>query len=303
MENRYSSSFDHLVKPQHPTIPVNIPDSFAQPWLTGAIVNAILLTPLIFIRKKLLTPAGVFHAWLLGTLLWGSFKSSSAPWYWVPGGYTIMVVYFILGNSVTKIGAAEKEALGIAEARGGARGPGNVWGSALISAVCALAFWIVKVRETQEAMQTGGQIAPWYFQAIPLLLLAYIAAIATKLADTCGTEIGKAYGKTTYLITTLKPVPRGTEGAVSLEGTIAGIVGSLILAVLAWAVGIIPHQLPIGILWVVVAAFIATTIESLIGATIEGKLPFLTHDVVNILNTLIGAIVAVGLAIGTGYLP
>jgi uncharacterized protein (TIGR00297 family) len=282
---------------------VLIPDSFAQPWVVGAIANAVLLTPLLFLRKKLLTPAGVFHAWLLGTILWGSFKSSSAPWYWLPGGYVIMVVYFILGSGVTKIGAAEKKALGIAEKRDGARGPENVWGSALISAICALAFWIVKVRETQEAMQTGGQIAAWYFQVIPLLLLAYVAAIATKLSDTCGTEIGKAYGKTTYLITTLQSVPRGTEGAVSLEGTIAGIIGSLILAVLAWVVGIIPHQLPIGILWVVIAAFVATNIESLIGATIEGKVWGLTHDVVNILNTLIGAIVSVGLALVSGYMP
>jgi uncharacterized membrane protein len=282
---------------------VNIPDSFAQPWLIGAIVNAALLTPLLFIPKKLLTPAGVFHAWILGTILWGSFKSPAVPWYWLPGGYIVMVVYFILGSGVTKVGAAEKEALGIAEARGGARGPENVWGSALISAIAALAFWIVKVMETQAAMRSGGQVDPWYFQVIPLLLLAYIAAIATKLSDTCGTEIGKAYGKTTYLITTLKPVPRGTEGAVSLEGTIAGIIGSLILAILAWYVGIIPHQLPIGILWVVIAAFVATNIESLIGATVEGKVWGLTHDVVNILNTLIGAIVAVGIALVAGYTP
>lgn len=280
-----------------------IPDSFAQPWLIGACVNAALLTPLLLLPKKLLTPAGVFHAWILGTILWGSFKSPAVPWYWLPGGYVVMVIYFILGSGVTKIGAAQKEALGIAEKRGGARGPENVWGSALVSAICALAFWLVKVRETQEALQTGGQVSPWYFQAIPLLLLAYVAAISTKLADTCGTEIGKAYGKRTFLITTLQPVPRGTEGAVSLEGTIAGIGGALLLAVLAWGFGIIPHQLPIGIAIVVVAAFVATNVESLIGATIEGKVPGLTHDVVNILNTLVGAIVAVGIAFLIGYVP
>ncbi len=279
-----------------------IPDSFAQPWLIGAIVNAVLLTPLLFIPKKLLTPAGVLHAWILGTVLWGSFKSPAVPWYWLPGGYIVMVVYFILGSGVTKIGATEKEARGIAEKRDGARGPENVWGSALVSAVCAVAFWLVKVRETQEALQTN-QVSAWYFQVIPLLLLAYVAAISTKLADTCGTEIGKAYGQKTFLITNLKPVPRGTEGAVSLEGTIAGIIGATILAGLAWGVGLIPYQLPIGIIFVVIAAFVATNIESLIGATIEGKVPFLTHDVVNILNTLIGAIVAVGLALTIGYNP
>ncbi|MBE9013384.1 DUF92 domain-containing protein, partial [Pseudanabaenaceae cyanobacterium LEGE 13415] len=90
------------------------------------------------------------------------------------------------------------------------------------------------------------------------------------------------------------PVPRGTEGAVSLEGTIAGIVGSIAIAIVGWLLGLIS---PIGIGICAIAAFVATTIESLIGATIEDKVPFLTHDVVNILNTLIGAIVAIAIGL------
>ena len=43
----------------------------------------------------------------------------------------------------------------------------------------------------------------------------------------------QAYGKTAYLITTLKTVPRGTEGAVSLEGTAAGITAAALFGVLA----------------------------------------------------------------------
>jgi uncharacterized protein (TIGR00297 family) len=100
----------------------------------------------------------------------------------------------------------------------------------------------------------------------------------------------KAFGQRTFLINTLKPVPRGTEVAVSLEGTLAEIVGSIAIALVGWAVGLISL---IGVGLCAIAAFIATTIESLIGATIEGKLPGLTHDVVNVLNTLIGAVVAI----------
>ena len=44
-----------------------------------------------------------------------------------------------------------------------------------------------------------------------MLRVAFVASLSTKLSDTCGSEIGKAYGKTTYLITTLKAVPKGTE--------------------------------------------------------------------------------------------
>jgi uncharacterized membrane protein len=45
-----------------------------------------------------------------------------------------------------------------------------------------------------------------------------------------------------------------------------------------------------------VAAFIATNLESVIGATIQEKFDWLTNELVNVLNTLIGAAIAIGLA-------
>jgi uncharacterized protein (TIGR00297 family) len=215
------------------------------------------------VLKKLLTPSGLFHAWILGVLVWGTLN-------WP--GFLVVVFYFLAGSGVTKIGMAEKEAAGIAEKRSGARGPENVWGSALVGTACALGYWL---------------LSPEFK---PLFALGYVASFSTKLSDTTATEIGKAFGQRTFLITTLKPVPRGTEGAVSLEGTLAGIAGSIAIALVGWAVGLISL---VGVGICAIAAFIATTIESLIGATIEGKLPGLTHDVVNVLNTLIGAIVAI----------
>jgi uncharacterized protein (TIGR00297 family) len=244
------------------------------PWLTGFGLNAGLLAIATLAPKKLLTPTGLLHAGALGVILWGTLG-------W--RGYGVMMFYFLAGSAVTRIGMAEKEALGIAEKRSGARGAGNVWGSALISAFCALGVYFATWNGS-----VGAQAL------VPLLQLGYVASIGTKLADTCGTEIGQAYGRRTFLITTLQSVPRGTEGAVSLEGTAAGIIGSTAIATLAWAVGLIS---PVGIGICAIAAFIATNIESLIGATIEGKVGWLTHDVVNILNTLIGAIVAILLAL------
>lgn len=234
-------------------------------WLVAIVLNSALLGVAAIAPKKLLTPVGLINAWILGVLLW-----ICVGWQ----GYTLVMVYFLVGSAVTFVGKVEKEALGIAEARSGARGAGNVWGSALVGAICAIAIF---------ALQSE---LSW----IELLQLGFVASFCTKLSDTCGTEIGKAYGKRTFLITTLQPVPRGTEGAVSLEGTLAGVVGSIVLAFVGWLVGLIS---PWGILICAIAAFVATTIESLIGATIEDKVPFLSHDVVNILNTLIGAVVAI----------
>jgi uncharacterized protein (TIGR00297 family) len=101
--------------------------------------------------------------------------------------------------------------------------------------------------------------------------------------------VGKAYGKRTFLITTLKPVSPGTEGAVSLEGTLAGMLASAVIAVVGWGIGLISG---LGILYSVIAAFIATNLESLIGATLQEKFTWLTNEVVNIINTLIGAVIA-----------
>ncbi len=106
--------------------------------------------------------------------------------------------------------------------------------------------------------------------------------------------MGKAYGQRTFLITTLRPVPRGTEGAVSLEGTIAGFVASIVLAGVGWAVGLVS---PGGIAICAIAAFVATNLESVIGATLQSQWAWLTNEVVNLINTTIGAVVAIALGL------
>ncbi|QLE47227.1 TIGR00297 family protein [Nostoc sp. C057] len=245
------------------------------PWLVAVVLNTILLGLAWIAPKKLLTPAGSFHAWFLAILIWVTLG-------WQ--GYTVVMFYFLVGSGVTRIGMAQKEAEGIAEKRSGARGPENVWGSALTGALCALGVGIIN----------SGFLVPSSLSLVPnlqsLLLLGYVASFSTKLADTTASEVGKAYGKSTFLITTLKPVPRGTEGAVSLEGTLAGIVASVAIAFVGWGVGLIDL---LGVAWCVLAAFIATNLESVIGATLQSKYTWLTNEVVNIFNTLIGAIAAV----------
>ena len=271
--------------------------SWSNPWLVAIALNTFLLAIATLAPKKLLTPAGQLHGWLLGVIIWGSLG-------WQ--GYTVVMFYFLVGSGVTRIGKAQKEAEGIAEKRSGARGPENVWGSALTATLCAVAVLALSIFPDTGLGDTGGILGDTGKMPVPqdaiwpvsqdvifLLLLGYAASFCTKLSDTCASEIGKAYGKHTFLITTLQPVPRGTEGAVSLEGTIAGIVGSILMALVSWAVGLIDLT---GIVFCVVAAFIATNIESVIGATVQSKFEWLTNEVVNFFNTLIGAIAAIVLA-------
>lgn len=241
----------------------------SQEWLVAIALNTILGAIALLLPRKVLTTAGICHAWALGIIIWGCLG-------WQ--GYLVILSYLIVGSGVTRIGKEIKEAKGIAEKRDGARGPENLWGSAATGAICAI----------------GQAIAP-----NPLWLIGYVASLSTKLADTTASEIGKAYGKTTFLITTFKPVAAGTEGAVSLEGTIGGVFGSLVIALIGWGVGLLTS--PWQILWCAIAAFIATNIESLIGATLQEKYDWLTNELVNGINTTIGAAIAMLIAFYSAY--
>ena len=151
--------------------------------------------------------------------------------------------------------------------------PRQVWGAAATAALCAL----------------GSLAWPVHARA---LRLGFVASLATKLSDTCESEIGKAYGKSTFLITTFKPVPPGTEGAISLEGTAAGVVGSAVLAGYALGCGLVSRS---AMLPCLAATFVATKCESLIGAIAQDRFALLTNEVVNFINTLIGATLAIAL--------
>ncbi|MEX1324771.1 MAG: DUF92 domain-containing protein, partial [Synechococcaceae cyanobacterium] len=139
----------------------------------------------------------------------------------------------------------------------------------------------------------------------PLLLVGFTASFAAKLADTCGSEIGKRWGRHTVLITSLRPVPPGTEGAVSLEGTLASLAGSLVMVVLALALGLLPG--PPAALTAAAAVLItavglaATLLESVIGATAQRRCAWLSNELVNGIQTALAALLAmlgwVGLAL------
>ena len=228
-------------------------------------VDVAIAIALSQVPKLPLTKAGLLHATILGTGLW-TFLGIE--------GWSVCVIYFILGSLVTKIKMKEKESQGIAEKRGGARGPENVWGSAAAAMTCAMMTYVFPVYST-------------------LFKVGYVASLATKLSDTFASEIGKAYGKNTYLITTLKMVPKGTEGAISIEGTVAGILGSVIMAAVGIPLGFITTVK--GFLACIIAAFVATTAESFIGAVYQDKYPWLSNELVNLINTIIGAVTAVAI--------
>ncbi|MEB3352602.1 MAG: TIGR00297 family protein [Cyanobacteriota bacterium] len=242
-----------------------LPPLLAQPlapWAVALVLNGLLIA--LAQRLPLLTPAGWVHAGVLGTLLWGSLG-------W--RGWLAVVAYLALGSAVTRMGFARKQADGLAERRGGRRGPENVWGSAFTGAVLALA--------TTTALAPQRQV----------LLLGFAASFAAKLADTFGSEIGKRWGRTTVLITSLRPVPAGTEGAISAEGTAASAAGALLMAAVMAALGLISGSAALAL--VAAVGLGATLLESLIGATLQRRWSWLSNEWVNGLQTAVAAGMAI----------
>ena len=228
----------------------------------GLIVNSMFAW--LAMRSKSIDGIGAFSAVLIGTAITAGFGLQ---------GFALMAGFFLIGSTVTKLGYARKAALGIAQEKGGARGWRNAFANGGIPALLAL-FGLL----SSEPMRT-------------VYLIAYAAAVATAAADTCSSEIGKAYGKRTFLITSFRPVPAGTEGAVSVEGTLGGLFGAVFIASLGVLVGLLRAE---GALVVTLAGFLGALAESVIG-TVAEKRGWLDNHGLNALNTAIGAIIATGI--------
>ena len=110
------------------------------------------------------------------------------------------------------------------------------------------------------------------------------------MADTFGSEIGKRFGKDTYLITSLKKVDRGTEGGISIEGTLASILGSIFMAFVMFLLSIISTKYQF--IFVAVSGFLATLSESIIGAKFQNKYK-LSNELVNAIQTSIASVLAI----------
>tara|TARA_Y100001968_G_scaffold148805_1_gene136092 strand:- start:1875 stop:2618 length:744 start_codon:yes stop_codon:yes gene_type:complete len=230
-------------------------------WLNAFLINFLL----IFFAQSLpfLTKKGWIHAGILGTVILGSIG-------W--NGWISVCVYLFLGTLVTKIGFKNKASRGIAEARGGKRGPENVWGSAATG--CSLAL-----------------LSCFSPNFLDLFMVGFASSFSAKLSDTFSSEIGKRFGKRTFLITTLKPVSPGTEGAISVEGSIAGLIGSLIMTLVMLKLSII-YGLSVAFV-VFFSGYVATFLESYIGAVVQNKLEWMTNELVNSIQTSIAAIISI----------
>jgi uncharacterized membrane protein len=98
--------------------------------------------------------------------------------------------------------------------------------------------------------------------------LAFAASLAAVTADTWATELGVLSPSLPRLITSWKPVERGTSGAISLYGTMAAAVGAAFIAILGALLG------PVGRGWasleiIIIAGLLGALFDSFLGATVQ----------------------------------
>ena len=243
-----------------------IPDLPARA-LTGLLINAAIAG--VAWRARWMDLAGAVSAVVIGVAI---TIGLGLP------GLAVMVAFFVIGTAATKLGYRIKAARGIAQEKGGARGWRNAWANGGVPAFLAL------LAGAATARPGAGGLAL-------LLTVAYAAAVAPAAADTCSSEVGKAYGRRTFLITTLRPVKPGTEGAISLEGTLGGLAGGAVVGAVGALVGLYPLSCAV---IVAAAGLLGSLAESVMGTVAERK-GWMGNDLLNAFNTAAGAGIAVGL--------
>jgi uncharacterized protein (TIGR00297 family) len=231
----------------------------ALPWAVG--INA--LTAWLGYRAKTVSRSGAIAGALVGIVIYGGGGG---------GAWILLFATFLAASIASRLGWRRKALLGIAEERGGRRGAGNAIANCGVAAMAAIA-----------AVTTPYSSAA---------LLALVAALTAGGSDTVASEIGKAWGRSTFLVTTFRRVRPGTPGAMSIEGTAAGLLAAFALAAIGVALGLIPAS---AIPAIVAGATAGALVESALGATLEGP-GILNNDMLNFINTAVAAAVALALA-------
>lgn len=185
-------------------------------------------------------------------------------------GFTVLALFVVGGSALTRIGYRRKERSGTAEGGGGRRGAKNALANGGVPVLCATLAALTPYPEAFAA--------------------AFVASLGAAFADTAESEIGQLLNVTPRLITNFSKAPTGTDGAISLPGTLAGIAAAGLTASLGLALGLV--QGPGALVLVSVAAFLGTVVDSLIGALA----PQVGNEMTNVSCTLAAAVLALVLA-------
>jgi uncharacterized protein (TIGR00297 family) len=226
--------------------------------LVSQLLTALLVTgafAALAYALGMISRSGALGGLMVGTTIYASLG---------PRGFAILALFVIGGSLLTRLGYASKERAGTAQEHGGRRSARNALANCTVATLCAI------------LAATGSEP----------LTAAFVASLGAAFADTAESEIGQLFSRAPRLITTLQRVPPGTDGAISVPGTLAGVGAAGLTAILALALGML--ETPAAVLLVSTAVFLGTIADSLIGA----RYPRIGNEATNILCTLVAALLA-----------
>jgi uncharacterized protein (TIGR00297 family) len=230
-----------------------------------SVAVAAALAIILWAARSATLGAAAVGALMSATLTLGTIGQPTGAWRRTALPPLIALMAFAL--FATRFRRAKKEQLGLAEAKSGRRA----------SQVCA-------------NLGAASFAAIFCVFGHPRLafLLALAAALVEATADTVSSETGQALQGKTILLTTGRPVAAGTDGGISLRGTILGCLSG---AGVAWICAVcLRFSMPQALIcWA--AGVGGIFLDSWLGATLERR-GILGNDAVNFLSTAFSALLA-----------
>jgi uncharacterized protein (TIGR00297 family) len=186
-------------------------------------------------------------------------------------GFLVVASVFALASLTTRLAYSRKQRLGTAESKHGRRAV-QVFANLGVASVVALASLVL----TRH-----------------LLAVAAIGALCEAAADTVASECGQAWSDRVYSISSMQRVATGTDGGVSVAGTLCGISGAVVVALIAHT----GHLLTLHETWAAAGGgALGMIADSLLGATLQMR-GLMNNDGVNLVSTVIAAAFTVVLLI------
>ncbi|MFK7969221.1 MAG: DUF92 domain-containing protein [Bacteroidia bacterium] len=225
--------------------------------MCALVIGAIL-------SKKIDVPGAVAGGVLTG-LLWLGCS-------WL--GVGLMATLFILGSVASRWGRVEKEKYLQEEGEvfKEKRGLPNVLANGFVAGAAGLAAWLIPDQQLLWTAVAAG-------------------ALAAATSDTLASELGTRYGKRFVHVLRFAPMRRGEDGAISLEGSFAGVVGAVLVGLVcglgtqAWNTAVL----------VAGAGVFGNWLDSVLGVSLQRR-GLLNNHTVNFWCTVgAGAVVCVGL--------
>jgi uncharacterized protein (TIGR00297 family) len=227
--------------------------------LTGQVLAALVVTTLFAVLAYALgmvSRGGALGGIVVGTIIYYCLG---------PQGFAVLALFVVGGSLLTRLGYGRKRRAGTAEAGGGRRGAKNALANCSVAVICALLAALT---------------------SLDAFVAAFVASLGAAFADTAESEVGQLYGHTPRLISNLRRVPPGADGAISLPGTLAGLAAATLTAALGNALGLVEGSAPM--LLVALAAFLGTVVDSFVGALA----PRVGNELTNVFCTFVAAALA-----------